>query len=125
MKMKRFLAAVMVMAMVFSGMVGAIALAETESEAILVGGWSEPESPVVTDEAKAALEKATESLVGAEYTPVALLGTQLVAGTNYAILCKVTAVVPEAEPEFMLVVVYQDLNGNAEITDIYSFTKVK
>ena len=30
---------------------------------------------------------------------------------------RVTPVVPDAEPEFDLVTVYEDLDGNAEITD--------
>lgn len=87
----------------------------------LAGGWNAPDSPVLTSEATAALEKSTEKLVGAEYTPIALLGTQVVAGTNYSILCEITASSPEAEPNYAVVIVYEDLEGGAEITDSFEF----
>ena len=97
---------------------------EAEEEALpgeLTGAWENPESPVLTDEAKAALDKALEKLVGAEYEPIALLATQLVSGTNYSILCEVTPVVPDAVSSYVIVHVYQDLEGNAEITDTFDF----
>ncbi len=87
----------------------------------LAGGWTAPETPVVTKEAKAALEKAVEGLTGAAYDPAALLATQVVAGINYAILCEVTAVTPEAVPHYAVVYVYQNLEGAAEITNTVDF----
>ena len=87
----------------------------------LMGGWNAPDSPALTNEAKAALEKATEKLVGAKYTPIALLGTQVVAGTNYSVLCEITATSPEAEPNYSVVIVYENLEGGAEITDSFEF----
>ena len=94
---------------------------QTEESAmeLITGGWTVSGETAIEQnpEAKAALEKALSGMVGAEYTPVAVLGTQVVAGTNYCILCKVTAVVPGAQPSYELVYVYEDLSGNAEITD--------
>lgn len=95
--------------------------APADSDEGVSGGWEDAESPVMTEEAKAALEKATEEMLGADYTPIALLGTQVVAGTNYSILCEITATSPDAEPSYSVVVVYEDLEGNAEITDSYDF----
>lgn len=94
------------------------------AEAGLAGGWTETETPELTDEAKAALQKACETLTGAEYTPLALLATQVVAGTNYRIVCESKATVPNAESEYVIVTVYADLQGNAEITDVASFRHV-
>lgn len=84
----------------------------------LDGGWETPATPELTDEAKKALEKATENLDGATYKPVALLGTQIVAGTNYKILCRTAPVVPDAVETYAIVTVYEDLDGNCEITDV-------
>ena len=42
-----------------------------------------------------------------------------VAGTNYCILCQITPVVPDATPAWALVYIYADLDGNAEITNVY------
>ena len=84
----------------------------------VAGGWSEPESYELTDEAKAAFEKAVANLSGTKSTPLALLATQVVAGMNYRILAKATAA---GTPEYMIVTVYEDPQGNAEITDTFSF----
>lgn len=67
---------------------------------------------------KAAFEKATQAMTGAELEPVVYLGSQVVAGSNYLVLCKQTATVPDAEPGFALVTVYSDLEKNASIIDI-------
>ena len=66
---------------------------------------------------KTAFDKAVETLDGADYEPVAYLGSQTVSGSNYVALMRVTPVVPDAEPEFDLVTVYEDLDGKEEITD--------
>ena len=87
----------------------------------VVGGWAEPESPEMTDNAKTALEKACKTLTGAEYTPVALLATQVVAGMNYRIICESRPAVPVPECGYVIVTVYADLEGNAEITDTIEF----
>ena len=95
--------------------------ADATFEEGMTGGFEPGETPVLTDEAKKALEKACEELMGAEYSPVALLSTQVVAGTNYLMLCEMTAVVPNTESEYVIVEVDSDLNGNAEINEIYEF----
>ena len=85
----------------------------------VVGGWDLSSSEYSLDkheDAKKALDKALEGLTGADYEPVAYLGSQVVAGTNYCILCKITPVVPNAEPSYSLVYVYEDLDGKCEIT---------
>lgn len=82
------------------------------------GGWMEPESVEVTKEAQAAFDAALEGLVGVDYQPIALLASQVVAGTNYAILCQATVVYPDAEPYYAIVYVSADLNGQAEIMEI-------
>ena len=85
------------------------------------GGWTNVshEAEELPEDAQEAFDKAVENLDGAEYTPVALLSTQLVAGMNYCILCQVTPVVPNAEASWALVYIYADLEGNAEIMNVY------
>ena len=94
----------------------AFALAEP-----LDGGWQNVpcEAAELPEDAQAAFDKALDGLVGAEYTPVALLSTQVVAGMNYCILCQITPVVPDATPTWALVYIYADLQGNVEITNVY------
>ena len=54
-------------------------------------------------------------MTGYEYEPIALLGTQIVSGTNYSILARGKAVVPDAEPSYEIITIYEDLEGNAKI----------
>lgn len=86
----------------------------------VAGGWSVNEGMDISlssnPEAKAAFKKATEKLTGVDYKPIALLGTQVVAGMNYAVLCRSKAVYPDAQPEIKIMYIYADLEGNAEIT---------
>ena len=89
-----------------------------EAAPAAVGGWTVPEKAEVTEDAQAAFDKALEGLTGVSYTPVALVGTQLVSGTNYCILCEARVVYPDAVPYYALVYVYADLNGGAELLDI-------
>ena len=83
-----------------------------------VGAWQEAESPALTEEAKAAFQKATEGFVGVAYVPVALLSEQVVAGTNYRILCEATTVYPGAEMHYAVVTVYESLDGTANIISV-------
>lgn len=92
---------------------------ETSENPILLGGYQRAESPEITDDIKALVEKATETLLGAEYTPVAYIASQVVAGKNHRILCKITPVVPEAVSTYAIVVIYEDLQGNASVTEIF------
>ncbi len=88
---------------------------------MMLGGW-EPaaaEAGQLPDDAQAAFDRAMEGLVGAEYTPVALLSRQIVAGTNYCILCQISPVVPNPVPNWALVYIYADLQGNAMVTNVY------
>ena len=49
---------------------------------------------------------------------MALLGTQVVAGTNDCFLARLTPVVPNATPHWALVYVYEDLQGNVTLTNV-------
>lgn len=83
-----------------------------------VGAYEPAESPEITDEIQALCDKAFADLEGAVYTPVALLATQVVAGTNYEILFEKEIVVPDAEKTYAIGYIYEDLDGNASITEI-------
>ena len=86
----------------------------------LMGGWSTVahEAQPLPEEAQAAFDKATAELVGCNYKPLALLATQVVAGTNYCVLCELSPVVLNPVPYFALVYIYADLQGNATVTRV-------
>ena len=65
-----------------------------------------------------AFDAATEGLTGCVYKPIALLGSQVVAGTNYCLLCETTLAVPDAQPCFALVYFYDGVNGEKEVLKV-------
>jgi len=82
------------------------------------GGWSFAEDYKITDKLSSVIEKASQAKLGAKYEPVANIGSQLVSGTNHAVLCKITTVTPNSDSHYALVYVYESLDGKCEITDI-------
>ena len=84
----------------------------------LMGGWSAVEEQ---EAGLTAFEKASEGLLGVNYTPVYVLGSQVVAGTNYCVLAKAETVAPGAEAYYTLATVYENLDGAAEITEFNTF----
>ena len=87
----------------------------------MTGYWEVAADPTVTPERKAIFDKGMEGLLGVDYVPVVYLGSQVVAGTNHAFLCQGTIVVPNAVPEWMVVYLYEDLQGNVSVLDIGGF----
>ena len=106
------LIAVLLAVMTLLGAVCALA------EGSVTGGWTVAESTKINAEEQEIFDKAMEGLVGVDYEPIAYIGNQVVAGLNHCFLCKATVVYPGAETALALVYIYQDLEGNAEITNI-------
>ncbi len=84
----------------------------------VTGGWAYTIDPTITPDIEKVMETATETLTGATYEPVAYIGSQVVAGYNHAILCKSAPSVEElgGATNYVLVYVYEDLDGGCEIT---------
>ena len=94
---------------------------EEAPQTMLLGGWTIAAGEAgyeLPEEVKAAFESAAMFNLGMDYTPVTYLGSQVVAGMNYRILCTGTPVVPDAAEGLYVVTVYQDLEGNASITEV-------
>lgn len=133
--MKKSISVILCVAMLLSVIVlaGCGKKNQEEPQGNAVGGWTaatEFAAPTMPDYAKEVFEKATGELDGATYDAVAYLGSQIVAGTNYAFLCNVTTVTAEPATALKVVKIYADLEGNVEITnvsdvDITAFTETK
>ena len=95
---------------------------ETDANPI-VGGWEliGDGSAELPEEAAKAFKTVTEKLLSATYQPIAYLGSQVVAGMNYAILCTRTLVTANPVTDFAVLTVYVDLEGNAELLNIADF----
>ena len=98
------------------------------ADANVDGGWGvNTGDPAFANnaEVKAAYEKALASMVvaGGVMEPVAYLGSQVVGGYNYLVLCRVKAVIDDPTTELALVTIYVDPQGNASIsTDDMNFS---
>lgn len=95
---------------------GVTAVSDAEEPAI-AGGWNtyaDVTSNGITGKAAEAFEKAAANYEK-ELKPAALLGTQVVAGINYMMLCR------DAEDKWQIAVVYFSLSGDAEITKVNPF----
>ena len=99
--------------------------AETEEETmpggwdeVVDGGWGTALDPAITEEVKALFDKAMEGHVGVDYVPVTYLGMQVVAGYSHAILCQATNVYPGAVPRWVIMYLFEALDGSVSITDI-------
>ena len=136
--MKRNLAGGLILALLLTLLAGCGGTADTSGESgsaggeasvgsapaeAVSGGWSvndTPEAAKLPEEAQKAFDEATEALTGAVLTPLACIGTQVVAGTNYAILCRSELSTPEANPDakpsLVVAYIYQPLEGSAELT---------
>ena len=97
--------------------------AATESSEAMSGGWEiyDNEANVLPEDVQAAFDKAEETFTGSELKPVAYIASQVVAGTNYMILCEATTTTETPSTSYQMVIVYADLNGNAEITQMKEF----
>ncbi|MCR4776199.1 MAG: hypothetical protein K5869_07460 [Saccharofermentans sp.] len=86
-----------------------------------LGGFTFAENPAITPDIAAIMDKASASKLGANYEPVANIGSQVINGTNHVILCKVTAVSPNSTCKYALVQVMETIDGKctiSEVTDI-------
>lgn len=90
----------------------------------LAGGWSLPEdtaAAALPDNVQAAFDKATAGMTGVGYHPLAYLGSQVVAGCNYAVLCNAISLTAEPQSALAVITIYADLEGGAQITSVSGF----
>ncbi|MBP3890641.1 MAG: hypothetical protein J6D29_00505 [Solobacterium sp.] len=85
----------------------------------LLGGWQVPadRKGSLPQEASASFEKATQKLMGVSLNPLALLGTQVVSGTNYIAICEGTTTTQNPTPALYVLKWYEDLQKNVEVLD--------
>ena len=90
------------------------------AEEPLLGVWSaNVDHPTeIPQDVLDAFQAATESTTDYVYKPIALLGSQVVAGMNYCLLCETMLAVPDAQPSYALVYFYDGVNGEKEILKV-------
>lgn len=87
----------------------------------MVGGWTYNDKlpdAILPERVVTAFSKAFEGFVGVKYRPVLYVGSQIVSGTNYCIICEAIPVTKEPIRTIKAVYIHEDLKGNAVITKI-------
>lgn len=87
---------------------------------ITSGGWTAytEQNVQLPEEVKVAFDESFDGFSGAAYTPITILGNQVVAGMNYSILCVATPTTQDANPYIAVVTIYDGIEDPAEITSI-------
>ena len=89
----------------------------------LAGAWvaNAGAASALSGDAASVFDTAMSGYTGVSAQPIALLGTQPVAGTNYRVLCVGAPVTANPSPELYVATIYQDASGNVEISSMDSF----
>lgn len=92
-----------------------------EEKPVSNGEWSFDEASgcKLPEAVKTAYTAVKQELEGSEYEPLVCLGSQVVAGLNYAILCK--DVTDEGSASLSVIIVYAGVNGENRIVSVSEF----
>ena len=88
--------------------------------ATMLGGWDieDVKGCNIPQKAQSAFTAVMSEIVGADYEPIAYLGSQLVNGTNYKILAIKTPVVLNGEKSFVKIVVNEGTDKTTRLVSI-------
>ena len=85
-----------------------------------LGGWNleDVKGCNLPQKVQSAFTAVTGDMTGAEYEPIAYLGSQIVNGTNYRILCKRRLVIPNSQPTLVKMIIHEELDGSARLESV-------
>ena len=88
----------------------------------MLGGWNldEVKGCNLPQKVQSAFTTVTSELVGADYEPIAYLGSQAVNGTNYRILALMRTVTLNAEKRIVKMIIHEELDGTARLLSVSS-----
>ncbi|RDU64074.1 hypothetical protein CQA53_08015 [Helicobacter didelphidarum] len=91
---------------------------------VKLGGWTSNEKPFeISKEAKQAFDGATNNVFGVRYELMLHLGTQIVAGRNYAFICRSESTTLNPKASYVLMIVYASLGECEKVK--YQIAKIK
>lgn len=86
----------------------------------MLGSWNYDDVKVcnLPQKAQSAFTEVTSSLVGADYEPIAYLGSQTVSGTNYGVLALQKSVTATPETRLMKLIINRDTEGKSSLVSV-------
>ena len=87
---------------------------------MILGGWNldEVKGTALPQKVQTVFTAVTSELVGADYEPIAYLGSQQVNGMNYRILALQKLVVPNAEKRIVKMIIHEELDGSVRLVSV-------
>lgn len=92
----------------------------------VAGGWMQAEAKGASlpENAATAFSAATQDFDGALFTPLAYVASQMVAGTNHAIICNYRKTGAESPDGVCMLVIYEPLSGAPDGPQIISICDI-
>ncbi len=86
----------------------------------LLGGWNleEIKGCNLPQKVQSAFTAITGEMTGADYEPIAYLGSQVVDGTNYRVLALQKLVVPNSEKRIVKMIIHEELDGSVRLVSV-------
>ena len=87
---------------------------------MILGGWNldEVKGCNLPQKVQTDFTAVTSELVGADYEPIAYLGSQQVNGTNYRILCLQRVVALDAEKKIVKMIINEAPDGSVRLVSV-------
>ena len=87
---------------------------------MMLGGWNleEIKGTALPQRVQTDFTAVTSELAGADYEPIAYLGSQIVDGTNFRILALQRLVVPNAEKRIVKMIIHEELDGSVRLVSV-------
>ena len=86
-----------------------------------MGGWVKTEDAELSGDQNDMFRTALSGLLGADYSPIALLSTQSGSGTNYCFFCESGRITGEPNAGYAFVYVYVSGDGEVSVSEILDF----
>ena len=87
---------------------------------MLLGGWNleDVKGTPLPQKVQSAFTTVTGELVGADYEPIAYLGSQVVNGTNYRLIAIQKLVIPSGEKRIVKMISHEAIDGTASLVSV-------
>ena len=87
---------------------------------MVLGGWNldEVKGCNLPQKVQSAFTAVTGDMTGADYEPVAYLGSQIVNGINYRILCKRRLVIPNSDVQIVKMIIHEETDGSVRLISV-------
>ena len=87
---------------------------------MILGEWNidDIKGAALPQKVQTVFMAVTSELVGAEYEPIAYLGSQQVNGMNYRILALMRTVTPSVEKRIVKMIIHEELDGSVKLLSV-------